>query len=189
MTKSRNRSKPVAPPMAEQSPDLAFKAFHQMYRPQYVRYAETLLRNRHDAEEAADAAFEQLYRKWDQVLLKESPAAYAWTVLRNKITDHARASKRRPMIDDAAFDTVALHDAVDPMGQVTETLALFSALRQLTERQHDVMVMTYLHGLNATEVASVLGMTSATVRSTVRHSLRRLSEILGPDRTTMEGLR
>ncbi|WP_239476262.1 sigma factor-like helix-turn-helix DNA-binding protein [Streptomyces sp. CS090A] len=50
------------------------------------------------------------------------------------------------------------------------------------------MVMTYLQGMNASEVAAVLGMTSATVRSTVRHSLRRLREILGPDRT-MEGQR
>ncbi len=46
--------------------------------------------------------------------------------------------------------------------------------------------MTYLQGMNATEVGTVLGMSSATVRSTVRHSLRRLREILGPDRT-MEG--
>ncbi|MFF8918440.1 RNA polymerase sigma factor [Streptomyces sp. NPDC015032] len=181
---------PGTPPsMARQRPDLAFAAFHQMNRPEYVRYAQTLLHNRHDAEEATDSAFEQIYRRWDQILLKDSPAAYAWTVLRNKVIDHARARDRRPpLIDDAAFDTVALRDAVDPMGQVTETLALFRALRQLTERQHDVMVMFYLNGLSAPEVASVLGMTSATVRSTVRHSLRRLHEILGPDHTA-EGLR
>ncbi|WP_190010425.1 RNA polymerase sigma factor, partial [Streptomyces anulatus] len=106
-----------------------------------------------------------------------------------KVIDHARARTRRPpLIDDAAFDTVALRDAVDPIGQITESLALFRALRQLTDRQQDVMVMTYLQGMNAPEVAAVLGMSSPTVRSTVRHSLRRLREILGPDRT-MEGRR
>ncbi|MEU2578873.1 hypothetical protein ACIP3B_10205 [Streptomyces anulatus] len=44
--------------------------------------------------------------------------------------------------------------------------------------------MTYLHGMNAPEVATVLGTSSPTAR----HSLRRLREILGFDRT-MEGRR
>lgn len=77
---------------------------------------------------------------------------------------------------------------MDPYGQITESLALMRAMRQLTVRQLDVMVMTYLHGLNAPEVADVLGITSATVRSTVRHATRRLRDILGPDRA-MEGRR
>ncbi|MFF8503197.1 sigma-70 family RNA polymerase sigma factor [Streptomyces anulatus] len=79
--------------------------------------------------------------------------------------------RRPPLIDDAASDTVALRDAVDPIGQITESLALFRAVRQLTERQQDVMVMTYLQGMNATEVAAVLGMSSPTVRSPRRRVL------------------
>ncbi|MFJ4963395.1 RNA polymerase sigma factor SigO [Streptomyces sp. ADI96-02] len=189
MTKSRSRDTSGAQHVTPSHPDLSFTAFHQMNRANYVHYAETFLHHRQDAEEAIDSTFEQLLRSWDQVLLKENPAAYAWTVMRNKVIDHTRARARRPpLIDDAAFDTVALRDAVDPIGQITESLALFRAMRRLTDRQQDVMVMTYLHGMNAPEVAAVLGMTKATVRSTVRHSLRRLREILGPDRT-MEGQR
>ncbi|MEU2763224.1 sigma-70 family RNA polymerase sigma factor [Streptomyces sp. NPDC007094] len=190
MTRSRSRKTPAALVVtAADRPDLSFTAFHQMNRASYVRYAETYLRHRQDAEEAIDSTFEHLLRTWDEVLLTENPAAYAWTVMRNKVVDHARARTRRPpLIDEAAFNTVALRDAVDPIGQITESLALFRALRQLTDRQQDVMVMIYLQGMNASEVAAVLGMTSATVRSTVRHSLRRLREILGPDRT-MEGQR
>ncbi len=97
----------------------------------------------------------------------ENPATYAWTITRNKVIDHAR-TRRPPLIDDAAFDTVAVRDAVDPIGQIIESLALFRALRQHTERQQDVMVMTYPQGMNATEVAALLGMSSPTVRSTPR---------------------
>ncbi|WP_329127171.1 hypothetical protein [Streptomyces sp. NBC_01465] len=35
-----------------------FSAFHQMHRPTYLRWAETYLNHRADAEEAVDAAFE-----------------------------------------------------------------------------------------------------------------------------------
>ncbi|MGW8863728.1 sigma-70 family RNA polymerase sigma factor, partial [[Kitasatospora] papulosa] len=157
--------------------------------PSYVRYAETFLHNRDDAEEAVDSTFEHLYRCWDKVLSSDNSDGYAWTIMRNKVTDHARARNRRPLLlDDEAFNTVALRDAVDPFGQITESLALMRAMRLLTERQLDVMVMTYLHGLKAAEVADALGVTSATVRSTVRHAARRLRSILGPDRT-MEGRR
>ncbi|MFF3751716.1 RNA polymerase sigma factor [Streptomyces sp. NPDC002018] len=128
----------------------------------------------------------QLWTKWDQVLGSENPAAYAWGILRNKISDHAKARNRRPLLDEAAFDTAALRHAVDPIGQITESLALFRALRTLTDRQMDVMVMVYLHGLTPEEVGAALGITAPTVRSTARHARRRLREIVGPDRT-MEG--
>ncbi|WP_432105950.1 sigma-70 family RNA polymerase sigma factor [Streptomyces sp. bgisy091] len=188
MTESQSRTRPGAEPMT-QPPDHAFSAFHQMKRPSYVHYAETFLHNRHDAEEAVDSAFEHLYRCWEKVLSSDNLDGYAWTVMRNKVTDHARARKRRPpLLDEEAFNTVALRDAVDPYGQITESLALMRAMRELTERQLDVIVMTYLHGLNASQVADALGITSATVRSTVRHATRRLRSILGPDRT-MEGQR
>lgn len=189
MTEYPSRTRQGTDPMTQQLPDLSFTAFHQMNRPRYIHYAETFLHNRHDAEEAIDSAFEQLLRTWDKVLLVENPAGYAWTVMRNKVNDHSRARRRRPpLLDDEAFNTFALRDAVDPYGQITESLALMRAMRQLTERQLDVMVMTYLHGLNAPAVADVLGITSATVRSTVRHATRRLRDILGPDRA-MEGRR
>ncbi|MFD3611123.1 sigma-70 family RNA polymerase sigma factor [Streptomyces atroolivaceus] len=190
MTENRSHTRSGAEPMTQQQPpDQAFSAFHQMKRRRYVHYAETFLHNRHDAEEAIDSAFEQLYLSWGKVLSSDNPDGYAWTVMRNKVTDHLRARNRRPpLLDDEAFNMVALRDAVDPYGQITESLALLRAMRQLTERQLDVMVMTYLHGLNATQVADALGITSATVRSTVRHATRRLRSILGPDRT-MEGRR
>ncbi|MFF3632103.1 hypothetical protein [Streptomyces sp. NPDC002164] len=72
MTKDHTSDTPGTPSMTQQPPDVAFSAFHQMNRPEYVRYAETLLHDRHDAEEATDSAFEQLCRKWDQVLPKET---------------------------------------------------------------------------------------------------------------------
>ncbi|MEU5286850.1 hypothetical protein AB0G97_22985 [Streptomyces sp. NPDC020755] len=62
------------------------------------------------------------------------PAAYAWTIKRNKVIDHTR-THWPPLIEDAAFDTATLRDAIDPIGQITESLTLFRALRQLTNRQ------------------------------------------------------
>ncbi|MGW1278878.1 sigma-70 family RNA polymerase sigma factor [Streptomyces tsukubensis] len=179
MTQDRSQHMPGTKPMTTRLP-VDFSAFHQIHRPAYIRWAETCLANRADAEEAVDAAFEQLLGIWATVLSKENPAGYAWTVLRSRTIDLARARGRRAaLLDAAAFEAAALRDAVDPIGQLEESLGLFHAIGRLPSRQMDVMVLLYIHDLTADEVAAELGITAAGVRSNVRHAKRRLRQILG----------
>lgn len=89
-----------ATPMTELPLD--FEAFHRMHRPAYVRWAKTYLNNQADAEEAVDCAFEQLLMAWPDVLAKDSPAAYAWQVMKNRTVDAGRARGRREALVDTA---------------------------------------------------------------------------------------
>jgi RNA polymerase sigma factor (sigma-70 family) len=157
-----------------------FRAFHQTNRPAYVRWAERALGNRTDAEEAADRAFEQLCLAWPQVLAQENVQAYAWVTMKNRTLDVARArGRRREVMDTAAFETQALHNAVDPIGELEESLSIYRAIRSLPERQHDVIVLLYCEGYTKSETAEILGITEAGVRSTARYAKRRLRETLG----------
>ncbi|MFF2190497.1 RNA polymerase sigma factor [Streptomyces sp. NPDC058155] len=183
MTEDRPRT-----PMTHLRSD--FVDFHQTHRSTYIRYAEAFLHNRTDAEEAIDDAMEHLLKRWDMVQAGENRPAYAWGVVKNKVRDYARAKKRRLptiSIEPAAFDTVALRHTSDPINQLIESLALFWALETLTERQRDVLVLRFLQDVSTAIVADTLGITEATVRSTIRHACARLRQIYGPDRT-MEGL-
>ncbi|MER5974750.1 MULTISPECIES: RNA polymerase sigma factor [unclassified Streptomyces] len=161
-----------------------FRAFHQLMRPAYVRWAELHLdNNRHDAEEAADHAFEQLLLSWPDVLAQENPAGYAWVVLKNRTLDLARARNRRATVmDTAAFETTALCRAVDPIGELEESLSIYQAIRKLPERQHDVIVLRYCLDHTTAETADILGITEPGVRSTARYAKRRLMETLGLNR-------
>jgi RNA polymerase sigma-70 factor (ECF subfamily) len=156
-----------------------FEAFHQMYRPLYVSWAKSRLGNWHDAEEAVDAAFEQLLKVWSTVLSKENPAAYAWRVLKNSTIDHSRTRDRRPALIGEAFETVALAQAVDPISQLEESLNLYTQIGQLPPRQMDVVLLHFGLGYSAVEIAAALGITPAGVRSTVRHARRRLQHAYG----------
>ncbi|WP_370592685.1 sigma-70 family RNA polymerase sigma factor [Streptomyces sp. NBRC 109706] len=157
-----------------------FRAFHQMYRPAYVRWAELYLGTRADAEEAVDRAFEQLAADWADALRLDSPASYAWTVLKRHTVEAARARGRRAVVmDTAAFETQALHEAVDPIGELEESLSLYQAISELPERQHDVIVLRYCIGYSTTETADILGVTVPGVRSTARYARHRLKEALG----------
>lgn len=159
---------------------LDFEAFHRMHRPAYVRWAKTYLNNQADAEEAVDWAFEQLLVTWSQVLAKESPAAYAWQVMKNRTVDVGRAlGRHEALVDTAAFETAAPREAVDPIGQLEESIALYRAIESLPERQRDVTVLLYSHGHSVRETTDHLGITPAAARSTARYARRRMQETLG----------
>jgi RNA polymerase sigma-70 factor (ECF subfamily) len=173
----RTRVAPLSPLPAD------FRAFHQLYRPAYVRWAELYLGTRVDAEEAVDRTFEQLAADWDEVLRLDSPAGYAWTALKHRTIDAARARGRRPVVvDTAVFETRALHTAVDPIGELEESLSIYQAIRELPERQHDVIVLLYCIGYTTAETADILGISVPGVRSTARYARHRLKEALGLDR-------
>ncbi|MDT0318090.1 RNA polymerase sigma factor [Streptomyces millisiae] len=157
-----------------------FRAFHQLYRPAYVRWAELHLGGRDEAEEAVDRTFEQMAAEWGEVLRADSPAGHAWALLKRHTEEAARARGRRPVVmDTAAFETVALRDAVDPVGELAESLSVYQAIRELPERQHDVIVLRYCIGYSTAETADILGISEPGVRSTARYARHRLKETLG----------
>ncbi|MFC9227406.1 RNA polymerase sigma factor [Streptomyces decoyicus] len=157
-----------------------FRAFHELFRGVYIHWSELYLANLADAEEAVDEAFEQLCLSWTEVLEQENPNAYAWVVVKHRTIDHARARGRRPtVVDEAAFETAALRDAVDPIGELSESLHIYTAIQALPERQHDVIVLQYCLGYSTQETADILGVTPAGVRSTTRYARHRLQRALG----------
>lgn len=167
---------------------LDFSAFHSMHRAMYVRRAERELRCRADAEEVVDQTFEQLLLAWPDVLRMPNPAAYAWRVLRNRIIDHARARNRRPaLLDFAGFETVAMQETHDPIGELEANWRLFRAIASLPRGRQDVLVMLHCEGYSIAETAARLGLTEAGVRSADRYAKRQLRELLDPNADDEEG--
>lgn len=174
-------SRTGALPMTELPAD--FRAFHQLYRGRYIQWAELYLRSRAEAEDAVDAAFEQLYLAWATVLRQRNPNAYAWKVVKNRTIDHARARGRRAtVVDTAAFEAAAVRHAIDPIGELEEVLPIYQAIEELPARQHDVIVLRCLD-CPWKEIADLLGISEAAVRSTARYARRRLEEALGAQTT------
>lgn len=165
-----------------------FGEFHVHYRGPYVRWAALHLGSRADAEDTVDEVMLELMAKWPVITDQPNPPAYAWAVLKNRTIDAVRARRRRPMVMDiAAFESSALsHATVDPISELETSLAIHAAIRQLPERQRDVVVMRFCLGHTTRQTADVLGISEATVRSTVRDARRRLARTLGldPERKT-----
>lgn len=163
----------------EHTEPVEFTNFHRQHRGAYVRWAALHLGSRADAEEAVDDAMLELLAKWPVVTAQPVPSAYAWTVIKSRTVDAVRARKRRPVaMDVATFESAALVGTVDPIGELETSLAIQQAISQLPERQHDVVVLRCCLGYTTRGTAGVLGISEATVRSTVRDARRRLARSL-----------
>ncbi len=175
-------------PLAVSGPvPLDFLAFQEMHRPHYARYARVFLRRRALADKAVGDVFTLLLLLWHDALASENPERFAWPILRQTVLERAPKENGRPALALAAFGTVALDAAPDPVGQVEESLSLFRAVADLAPMQRDVVVLLHLCGLEDTEAADELGVSLASVRSTARHAKRNLDTILHLTGTAEEG--
>jgi RNA polymerase sigma-70 factor (ECF subfamily) len=101
--------------------------------------------------------------------------AWLFRVTHNVVVDHYR---RRRFLDPVAFGFDRPDDApgLPELAIRGEQLrATDLALRRLPGRQRAAIYLRYYEGLEFSEVASVLGMPSATARSLVHRGLKRVA--------------
>lgn len=180
--KNSNR-KPV---LTRSGPPLDHGAFRELVEDDYTLYAQTFLDDQLRDTAVADT-FDALWLSWDDALSSHDTRDYAWQVLRTCVMSRTLHLDGRPELSLAAFDTVALRGLVnerDRVGQVEESLNAFRAISRLPDHQLDVMVLRYLHGMDAERVSSLLGASLATVRSEERYAVQHLDSVLCPPTET-----
>jgi RNA polymerase sigma factor (sigma-70 family) len=129
-----------------------------------------------DAEDLVQDALIDAHRRWDVIGRYEDPSLWARRVVLNRSVSRwrrrgrerdavARLADRRPTVED---DELVLADE-----------ALWAAVRSLSTRQRDVVLLLWFEDLRVSEVASVLGCGEETVRTHWRRARARLAEQLG----------
>ncbi|GAA1917717.1 hypothetical protein GCM10009837_48630 [Streptomyces durmitorensis] len=173
---------PRAVPIDQWDPaaQMAYWAFHQQHRQDYMRYAYLQLSSDADAEEAVDLTFDQVMDRWLHMLEMENLKGYAWTILKRRIIDMRRKRRRRPEpMDTAAFEAALnIGSAEDPFDALTDTIALYGAVARLSERQRDAILLYYGMGYTSAGAAALMGNDGATVRSQLSQGRRRLAQLL-----------
>jgi RNA polymerase sigma-70 factor (sigma-E family) len=135
-----------------------------------LRHAAYLLTgDRHAAEDAVQAAFVRTYAAWSRVR-RDDAFAYARRVLVNYVTDRWR----RRLREYATDDLTELPASTDLAQEVVMRQWLIGALARLTLRERAVIIMRYLFDLPEATVASDLGITLGTVKSTSSRALAKL---------------
>lgn len=156
--------------MAKPVPRSFELAFDGLYRLAY-RVAFRVLGDRLDAEDVAQEALARAVVRWPR--LHERPEGWVVRVASNLAIDRFRHRRRLSKIPNG------------PVGIVDERMGergdLVAALRKLSRRQREVVVLRYLADLSEADVALVLGCSGGSVKSHAARGLTALRRYLGPD--------
>lgn len=138
-------------------------------------------KNRHEAEDAAQEVFIELWKKaprYDAALAPE--ATFVALIARRHLIDRGRRRSNAPAgelePDELADASRAEAERVDLEDEASRASA---ALAQLKPEQQRVLRLSIFDGLSHQEIAEKTALPLGTVKTHVRRGLERVREILG----------
>ncbi|MCB4823741.1 sigma-70 family RNA polymerase sigma factor [Roseicella aerolata] len=147
--------------------------------PALRRFAFSLLRDRHAADDLVQDSLERALGSWHLRRAEGDLKAWLFTILYNTHIDGRRREARRArLLGEIAglAEQATPQDAPDHAVQFTEVLRHLDAL---PEEQRAILLLVGVEGLGYEETARVLGVPVGTVMSRLsrgRERLRRLTE-------------
>jgi len=150
-----------------------FERFAAAHADELVRAAYLMVGDRGDAEDIAQECMFRLARKWPRVRKMEHPGAYARRVMVNLVLDGRHKRARRTLeLATTAPETAWISD--QPAASLDARADLIWALGRLSPRHRAVVVLRYFCDLGEAEVATILGCSVGTVKSSASRALTQL---------------
>lgn len=144
--------------------------------PRLRRFARTLTRNPHDADDLVQLALERALQRLEQWRAGSKLESWMFGILKNAWIDEVRARGRRERLfapAEAAENVgVATHEA-----QI-ERWSLQSAMERLPDEQRLAVALVLVEGLSYAETAEVLDIPVGTVTSRLARGRAALAAIL-----------
>jgi RNA polymerase sigma-70 factor, ECF subfamily len=156
----------------------AFGALVDRYEEPVRRAARAVLRDAHDADDAAQDTFLTALMKLDRYDQRRPFRPWLMRIATNVAIDRRRRRALRrtaPLAPDAATHLPG-PDVTAERAALQERLR--AALHELPERYRIAIVLFDVEGFSHAEIAEILGVAVGTVRSAVFHARRHLRDLL-----------
>lgn len=164
----------MAPPRGRAEPWLV--ALYRAHHRDLVRLATLLVDDQGSAEEAVQDAFVSLARRGPDGI--DDARAY----LRTAVLNNARSALRRRRVRRRhlrSVDGPGTSPAADHAVLLDEDARMvLAALRRLSERQREVLVLRYWADLSEAEIATSLGISAGSVKTHAHRGTVALARIL-----------
>jgi RNA polymerase sigma factor (sigma-70 family) len=133
------------------------------------------------ASEARNEAFMRAIAKWEAVAWRAPPLQRAWLILvaKNWMYDQWRRAKREATKLTLAATQSAPEALTFIAEDVEETADVQGALARITQRQREVLVLSFIAELDNAEVAEVLAISVSAVASSKHRGLQAVRQLLG----------
>lgn len=144
--------------------------------PRLRRFARTLTRNPHDADDLLQIALERALTRLAQWRPESKLESWMFGIIKNAWIDEVRSRGRRTAL-------FAPEEAAEQVGMTTtdaqiELLSMQSAMERLPEEQRVTVALVLVEGLSYQEAAEVLAVPIGTVTSRLARGRAALEAIL-----------
>ena len=131
--------------------------------PRLRRFARSLSRNQHDADDLVQSAVERAWRNADQYRAGANLASWMFGIMKNAWIDARRARVRRGEV--ALPEDSGEHPAISPGDLRDEMWSVSEAMAKLPEEQRLAIALVLVEGLSYKEAAEVLQIPIGTLTS------------------------
>ncbi|MGA5821223.1 RNA polymerase sigma factor [Kitasatospora sp. NPDC094028] len=175
---------------------LSYEAFCDDHGRAWQGIARARLHRGDLVERAVHGIRADLRRNWVTVLHQPATAHYGWMTAKRHVAEVALGSglgdaPPRAVVPDWVVAVQRAHletrlglDVLDH-----DHDHLYAAVLRLPERQHDLIVLRFMTGLEYRTIASYLGLTESSARADTRRGLDKLRRLLGGGAAGSEEMR
>jgi len=147
--------------------------------PRLRRFARSLSRNQHDADDLVQAVVERAWRHLGQLRPGASLASWMFGIMKNAWVDNLRARQRRGEV--ALPEDSGEHPAVSPVDTDTSLWSVSEAMNKLPEEQRLAVALVLVEGMSYKEAAGVLEIPMGTLTSRLARGRAALAATLSDD--------
>jgi RNA polymerase sigma factor (sigma-70 family) len=149
--------------------------FEDLFRSEYPRLISSLqllTGSRAEAEDLAQEALARVCERWSRVRGMDSPAGYLYTIALNLARKRARRLRRGPVPDEP-------RSVPDPGETAERRAAIREALRSLSAKQREALVVVEWLGFSPAEAAALLGVSPESLRARLHRARSELRSRFG----------
>ena len=153
----------------------AFGELYERYRDAIYRFCLARTGTSHDAEDLTSDVFVKALNSIDRYQDRGLPfAAFLYRIARNAAIDRSRTLKQPLSVDGLLQEPASKQNVELEAVFAVEKSILMDALTKLKSEHRDVVIMRFIEGYSALEVAQLLGKTEGAIRTLQHRALERL---------------
>ena len=162
----------------------AFEDLYHEYANQLYSYGMKIVQDEDLVKDCIQEAFIHLIDNKKRIILTPRIHLYLFKSLRNKLYEELRTGKmkaahnKEAYAESPAFEMSLETTIIESEKFQEKKKILNKALEQLTEKQREVLFLRYTEGMEYSEIANILDIDIASVRTLVYRSLKALKCII-----------
>lgn len=148
------------------------------YYPVLLQFAEGMVTNRAQAEDIAEEAFIQLWKKHESFDSLGAIRKFLWVTARHDCLDALRArethARKLNEINIEGYANPESSSALHQMIRAEVLSDIYGTIRTLPKKMQQVFILSYIEGLKNKEIADQLHLAEQTVRNQKSRALEIL---------------